>query len=396
MTEEAMRRPSRYRAWPDEVVVIIALFVPESADFAAFLEANREMANLPEPLESLYQLGLMAGHTNFWPILKLRPDHWRLDKTSQQIIQSLAKYYSAVEWYLPFKLTSHVLSAWSHIRIMTLDADYYRSKLCQNSTELDHFLAHFNNLTTLKISMRDTRVVDAVFAFAAQSRQLTHLELTFRINRYVRQTTATANNIIDWFHRQPVRVFKFSGMYFFEYAMKQVVVDVIFNCPTLETLEFSQGLQGLNFTRLTLPMATLKLHKIQSSTYLWQLFQTLVGSGVRHLTLKGELNKFPRNVRDLHLLFETLNQTPIETLEILNCRVRSYALQILVENLPRNRQIHTLILKNAEMTNDHVELLGMAIQNNHSINTIDLSGNDIDPKRIKQLILACTQVEVSS
>ncbi|KAH9125171.1 hypothetical protein AeMF1_004181 [Aphanomyces euteiches] len=399
----------------NDVVLNLASFIQYAADFFSFLEAFRADKSLPEQLEHLRQLGLVKDQSELWPVLKLTANDSKLNRVSFDALHSAASYYKQVfvhsfppslirwlsfdtfkpttEWH--FDMTEDMFwqahSEWTGLQItkLSLDVRFWRKKI--TPADLSGTLHQLGHLTALQLSCVDPLLVDALFVFACNSAQLTQLEVDG--DRF-RLTSSIGNNLIQWFERQPVRAFKFPGwcVQNQDLALKQAVDEVVFNCQTLEILECSEYLATLDFKKLSFPMRTLKFHGVhpRHDHSLAHFAKRLVGSGVRHLALTNDLRENRRRLDGIERLFQLLDGIQIKSLDVSGLLIRGVVWRAVATYLPHYRQLKTLIIKNTGMTNERALMLGAAIQENKSIQELDVSGNKIDGNSIEKLIRACT------
>ncbi|CAK4096417.1 unnamed protein product [Aphanomyces euteiches] len=257
---------------------------------------------------------------------------------------------------------------------------------------LSNVLAPLNHLKTLKLVVKDDSLVGAVFAFAKSSVQLTHLDMDGC--KYPLLTPSIGNNLIAWFDKQPVQVFKFPGWSVNVQHLDLLIAveNIVFNCATLEILECSTFLPWSDYSKLTFPMPTLTLRDLHSSQmYVASAFvKSLTWSAVRHLALTNTVDPSRLLLRGIDTLFQMLVQTQIVTLELAGCRLCEQEWIALAEHLPQYRRVGTLSLVNVGMTSQYAEEIASAMLTNNSIQALDVGGNDLDSECIATLIHACT------
>ncbi|KAG9397837.1 hypothetical protein AC1031_016547 [Aphanomyces cochlioides] len=258
-----------------EVVVKIAFFIPDETDLFGFLETLRPF-NLLGPLEDLYKLGLKYERYELWPKLVLKPSH--IDSVDRYAFEAIVKYYADVkvvnEWtdieWLKKNVNRSVKIEWSiaesipKVKLMDNWIDFRITRL---SIVLNDDIAsswwskivprvpHLTSLEAYIIMEYSTNFFECV----AASDEIIKLELN--IAKYD-MTPRNFTHLTRWFRKHPVRkltcvseiwrIENKSGM--------QALYQVMFNCPTLGTLELSKcNLEFVDFTEMVLPMKSLQL-----------------------------------------------------------------------------------------------------------------------------------------
>ncbi|KAG9397774.1 hypothetical protein AC1031_016624 [Aphanomyces cochlioides] len=250
---------------PVDVIIKIAFCIPVAADLFAFLEALRPY-NLLGPLEHLYQLGMRLDRSFYlWPCLRLPPslDEWSVS------YEAIAKYYSKVIIYdfkhatwLKYHLNPTVKIEWvvkNFPAAWEIPEDIWELRIIQAvrfGFLIDDFsygkdvLSRLKHLESLifcddhdqespirrgQYEDNDSSMWDSVFQFAAESHQLTQLQVA-RHSHTMTETTLV--NLTEWFRSQPVRLFDCKGgtWHQVDNDIKQNFYKAMFNCPTLDEL----------------------------------------------------------------------------------------------------------------------------------------------------------------
>ncbi|KAG9397838.1 hypothetical protein AC1031_016548 [Aphanomyces cochlioides] len=125
-------------------------------------------------------------------------------------------------------------------------------------------LSKLPSLTSLELAIGATDLAD-FFAYLAASEQITDLFLEF--DQY-QLTDFDLMHLTEWFRQQPVKSFECSSGDWIDadYNVKQAFYQAMFSCPTLETLEISTcDLDDIDWTQLDFSMKTLVLDQCGSS-----------------------------------------------------------------------------------------------------------------------------------
>ncbi|KAG9414397.1 hypothetical protein AC1031_013753 [Aphanomyces cochlioides] len=139
-------------------------------------------------------------------------------------------------------------------------------------------------------------------------------------------------------------------------------------------------------------MHMLKFHGVhpRHDYSLTHFARRLVGSGVRHLALTNDFSENRRRLDGIERLFQLLDEIQIKSLDVSGLLIRGHVWRAVAKYLPHYRQVKTLVIKNTGMTNERAMMLAAAIQENKTIQELDVSGNKIDGNSIVKLIHACT------
>ncbi|KAH9111879.1 hypothetical protein AeMF1_013693 [Aphanomyces euteiches] len=149
---------------------------------------------------------------------------------------------------------------WAASQRISVVKSYVRSGVPLN---LIHILPQLHYLSHLTLASNENLAL--ILAFAAQSTRLNELVINiFPWTAHELITAQMANDVIEWFHRQPVRVFQFSNwnLVDLDATLKQLFYQVVFTCPTLEELSiYNTKLDDVDFSGMALSMKSLTLSK---------------------------------------------------------------------------------------------------------------------------------------
>ncbi|CAK4069230.1 unnamed protein product [Aphanomyces euteiches] len=223
---QAIRNDQRTPKLHDIILSNIAEFIADPKVFFAFLQAVVP-ANLHEPYKSIWELQeLEINHSDLWPLLRITD---KLSFSQLEKLQDCISHYpvvrvegmgnvewqqqhlpptTEVHWTLPAKLPP---SQWNELN--SFQTSRVRMKLSRydNDDVLVAVLSDFPHLKALDIRLFEFEGIESILSFAADNTQLTELELSsrFEYDDYLACLTETmVENIIKWFRRQPVRVFR--------------------------------------------------------------------------------------------------------------------------------------------------------------------------------------------
>ncbi|KAF0731359.1 hypothetical protein Ae201684P_006737 [Aphanomyces euteiches] len=290
---------------PVDLMAKIVFFIPDSEDVFALLDILRPHIAFG-PLGDLYQLGLTHDHSSLWPRLTL--DCSMNDTLSIALYESIAKYYSHVlvnvSWYSidwlkkhlnptttiewmaqEFPVTLENIHDWADLPITRL----YLFLESDTPQMWKKALPRMHHLKSLIIENSWGNIED-IYKIVAESAQITELEVNpngFEVDN------AELQHLIEWFHRQPVRVYadSFTNWKLLDYDLRQELCDVMFNCPTLDRLALTDcDLDDMDFSKFSFSMNTLQLYEF----CLWKddlklLASRLKDSKLTHLELDGYL-----------------------------------------------------------------------------------------------------------
>ncbi|KAG9405917.1 hypothetical protein AC1031_003834 [Aphanomyces cochlioides] len=404
-----MEHPAR--RCPADVVMMIGSYIAKPKHLFTYLEALRP-ANLLGPLEHLWQLGLVKKHSDVWPSLVLWNDDVAFDSNVLTSLQAFAKYYKVVEvhdidnlqylnpqyfdpsteWHM-YSNTTRMIDTWQEWTSFRVTR--WQWTLCRNALDLarSSFLAalpQLSYLSSLSLMVQGSTLLDAVLAFASNSRELIELRLDCFLTQRLSVTTEMLQNVIRWFERKPVRMFKFSSWNTrpTDPAVRQTFYRVVFGCPTLDELVcLWTDLNDMDFTNLQLHMRSLVLHRCNlGSDNLSALSDRLPGSTMTHLAVKALEND---NFSGLERLLQVLPSSSIKDLDLSGSYIEQAAWFSLAPLLSSCR-LESLVLVNTSLFSDQIELIARAIQDNGTISRLDCSKNPLDVQGARCLIESTT------
>ncbi|KAG9397789.1 hypothetical protein AC1031_016639 [Aphanomyces cochlioides] len=186
---------------PLDVFIKIAFYLPGAADLFAFLEALRPY-NLLGPLEHLSPI---AKYYSTVAIQDLGQAAWLKKHLDPQ---------TKIEWVVekfPNSVSEIADEVWD-LRIARVRFGFKHNSVSSGK----EILSRLKHLTSLKVHVKHAfstpeilnenhRIWDDIFKFVAQSDQLTEFEF-FRETHAM--TASSLVQLIEWFRRQPVRVFE--------------------------------------------------------------------------------------------------------------------------------------------------------------------------------------------
>ncbi|KAG9397875.1 hypothetical protein AC1031_016530 [Aphanomyces cochlioides] len=422
---------------PLDVFIKIAFYLPGAADLFAFLEALRPY-NLLGPLEHLslnfgfcrrpnkcrclssrptlqslqrpcfhvfhvthlYKLGSRRDHWIYlWPRLVI-PRSFNSWSTSYEAI---AKYYSTVaiqdlgqaawlkkhldpqtkiEWVVekfPNSVSEIADEVWD-LRIARVRFGFKHNSVSSGK----EILSRLKHLTSLKVHVKHAfstpeilnenhRIWDDIFKFVAQSDQLTEFEF-FRETHAM--TASSLVQLIEWFRRQPVRVFECKAGTWDQInkSLNQSFYEAIFNCPTLDKLVLSNcDFHGLDFSRLKFSKRSLQLGYCSiGSEFIISLASRLEISKITQFKLC-----VCRDISIDSIVYLYLTLTDI-----------SFNIENLIKlaQLVENCALETLSLHTILSSRSFVESLVTAIQSNQTIHDLELSLPGITVEEMRLLI----------
>ncbi|KAH9188984.1 hypothetical protein AeNC1_009041 [Aphanomyces euteiches] len=160
---------------PTDVIIKIAVFIPDAADLFTYLEALR-VFNVLGPLEHLHKLG-----TTQTPRFMAEFDNYNCDSSIavHSIVRSYCEWLRThlnpkvqVEWNAnDLPVPEEILDNWTDLRITRLDCYFYS----RDTSKLNEILPRLPHLSALKACLRDT--LDYLCPLVAKSTQLTELQL---------------------------------------------------------------------------------------------------------------------------------------------------------------------------------------------------------------------------
>ncbi|CAK4939942.1 unnamed protein product [Aphanomyces euteiches] len=398
-----------YSPLPTDIVMTISRFLPTSTDLFSFLEALRG-ANHLGPLESLRQLALSKETSELWPSLEISPKDESLTPSARKALESYAMHYNLVqvhdlsciqwlrldrfdpnaEWHLSWKdhIDVDTWNEWTKVQITKIDIT-----MCQEDTYMfqetfEPMLSQLIYLKAIKACFSEPLMAEMILSFAASSAELTHVELQLDHGSYLTITPTMARNVIQWFQRQSVQVLKFSAwsVQIEDAQLRDEFYNAIFSCPTLETLACtSSSMNDIDFTTLSLPMHSLQIQHCHLQSYhIDALASQLVSSGIRHLALR---DVFYQSNAGTVRLFQALSVSSVEVLDISENDFTDETWRTLAPLLRRSR-IKTLLLSSVEMSSEGAMCIAKTIQENDSIQVLDVSHNEIGFEGLRKIILA--------
>ncbi|KAH9116095.1 hypothetical protein LEN26_012937 [Aphanomyces euteiches] len=380
---------------PIDIIIKIAFVIPDATDLFAFLEAFRPYLALG-PLEHLVQLSLTHKYSDFWPWLRLSSS---LGELSMPLIAPIAKFYANVlvddtwhdvEWlkaYLSpvakiewcvngFPTTIDRIDAWTDLPISSL-------KLTVSSDSPANWkdvLFRLHNLTCLHLDA-DCDDLGDIFDFVAKSERITE----FKIYSYGAHHTTERDleNLIEWFRRQPVRVFDAELLAWghHDLSLRQQFCEAMFNCSTLDSLRLLEhsNFEGINFSRLTFPMKTLRLHnETVTADALRSLSGQLEGSKLTHLEVMD-------CIEGAESLFRILPRTCIKSLNFHGFYIDDDGWCTLTP-LFENCGLESLLLGTQHFSKNVIESLAAVMQRNTTISELFLVSETLDSSSFQVLI----------
>ncbi|KAH9101177.1 hypothetical protein Ae201684P_007362 [Aphanomyces euteiches] len=400
---------------PVDVILKIAFLLPDFKDVFALIDIFRPQIAF-EPLEDLYQLGLTHDHSSLWPRLTL--DCSMNDTMSITLYESILKLYSHVlvvdSWYSvdwlkkhlnptttiewmaqEFPVTLENIHDWADLPITRLHLSIERD----TPQMLKKALPRMHHLKSLSIGNSSGDIED-IYKIVAESAQITELEVNpngFEVDN------AELQHLIEWFHRQPVRVYadSFTNWKLLDYDLRQELCDVMFNCPTLDRLALTDcDLDDMDFSEFSFSMNTLQLYEF----CLWKddlklLASRLKDSKLTHLELDGYLVGDDFHGMDsmdywdytcgMECLFNALPSTSIKSLVITGDDVwtdnRFYLIPLL---FPSNCRLEKLAanFSYSSPKSRIVEALALSIRKNHTLYEFHLLKSKISIVDMRMLI----------
>ncbi|KAG9403204.1 hypothetical protein AC1031_005853 [Aphanomyces cochlioides] len=277
---------------PPEIAIKLAFYIPSSVDFFAFLEAFSP-TNLPEPLEQIRQLGVVKKRSDLWPRICLNRDDEKLDPAFQQKLASVVKYYDVViirdvptlPWLTLAHLKTNISLYWcqddSSIETTSI------AKLSQAVTHimsyksswntpnlLNYCLTDYSRLRALDLYIDDALLLESTLSSVADSSQIVELGIDFDAFDHFRDdilfTTSMANSVIRWVKSQPVRYLSFSrwDIQIDNPDVTKSFYEALLNCPTLDELEcIYSKLHGIELASLSFAMETLIFNECEYDAF---------------------------------------------------------------------------------------------------------------------------------
>ncbi|KAG9399926.1 hypothetical protein AC1031_011391 [Aphanomyces cochlioides] len=334
-----------------DLVPHIASFIEAPDDFFSFLEAVGP-PDIPVALKCIWQLGLQMDRSDLWPLLHI--------DTSMDIPfeaqEPCMTYYSIIhieetdnlerlKKHLDSKTEVHwTLSEWTTLRWIDFKLFFVRRLCIDIDCRADDEKMLLDVLTELLVHLKALVLcliyhlynLEKVLALVADSKQLIELEcwkVACRGLKFCIRDTM-AHDILKWFNKQPVRVFRVN--------------------------------------RGSFKLMNKACDKSFSTQYL--IVQRWI-----HLHWASEYNTGTQQ------LFEVLPHTLIRTLEISSTKLNFSEWQLLAQFLPSCR-LESLTLRNCELTNQYVISIAQAIKNNCTITELDLSSNRFEFNAARTLI----------
>ncbi|CAK4068324.1 unnamed protein product [Aphanomyces euteiches] len=392
-----------------DIVVAIAFYIPDASDLFAFLEALRPY-NMLGPLEILLELDQQLDRSSFlWPTLRLPVPlgPWSFS------YESIAKFYSTVAisnlnemawlkthlhpkaklaWFLDeFPATMDILDDYWAGRITQLSV-CLRGDSISSTTKVLHRL---HNLVSLEvydspnINLHDDELRqyhaawDDIFELAAKSNHLVELKISPEFHSMLALNT---EDLIDWFDRQPVRVFEctWGDWLAIDFDLKQELYQAMFNCPTMDTLRLNCcRFRDVDFSQLTFSMRSMQFKNCFSDTnFITQLATRLKGSSVVELEFSDYRDD---SVDGLECLLQVLPQTSIIRLKMDGLPFQSLNLHALLPLL-ENCTLKSLSLLGENFSSAFANALAASLQNNKTICELNLYCRDIAIADMRLLI----------
>ncbi|KAH9131338.1 hypothetical protein AeNC1_019701, partial [Aphanomyces euteiches] len=283
-----------------------------------------------------------------------------------------------IEWILTDKWP--LLSEWTALPITKL----IQSRKANYRKGWTTILPQLQHLTSLQVATNDRGAISDVCAFAAQSRTLVELAI---ICDHGSMTFSAVDHLVEWFNRQPVRLFDYRG-YAYQNPQNYKLFQAIFDCPTLETVKLSGfNLRGADIDEITLFMKSLTLRNCMTSyDFISRLTKRLEGSKTTQLSLEV---RHDFDVTGIYYLFENLRQTSIKHLELRVYCVRIMQLCELTPLIARC-SLESLSLHVSRFSKTLAKKLAHAIQQNQSICELDLKRCAIAFEDIRLMIQSIT------
>ncbi|KAG9397846.1 hypothetical protein AC1031_016556 [Aphanomyces cochlioides] len=319
---------------PADILVKVAIFIADAEDLFAFLEALHRF-NILGPLEQIYKLGAKQKHANLWPSLRIETRS--RNSRRRHSYEAIARYFPKVvvkdvediEWLKKLQIEKieliltdkwPLVGDWTSLPIRTL----IQSRKADIHKGWTNILPQLQHLISLQVATKDTGAINDVCAFAAQSRTLVELAM---ICDHGSMTFSAVDHLVEWFNRQPVRLFAYRGYGYLSSGhdtQNRKLFHAIFDCPTLEILTLTGfNLRHMDFDHVTLFIKSLTLHICNGTNdYVTRLARCLVGSKLTHLSLKKS-SKYNHDATAIHSLFRILPRTSIKHLEMHDYSVRS-------------------------------------------------------------------------
>ncbi|CAK4085019.1 unnamed protein product [Aphanomyces euteiches] len=377
----------------EDVVVKIAFFITEPDDLFAFLDALRS-SKLIGPLEYLWKLSLSNKRSLLWPKLDLS----RLDfknPATPEWVEAIAKYYPCVSiahamdvGWLRRHVSPQARQEWSIISIPN-SRQYWRNWSTLRITQLTilaknvdysgflEALTHLDHLKSLHLSAiaETIRWMDRVLAFAATSAQLEELELITALDHDI--TASMLQDLIKWFNRRPVRVFRFCKWRWRvdDKVLKQTFYETMFNSPKLDRLKVAHTpLDDIDFSNMVMSVRYLHVEDCYlNSEQIGTLATSLERSSVQELILAIYGDPC---IEGIQQLIRALPRMTIKSLElaIYYC---TYVAWDDVVPLLESCKLTSLTLRGGRFDFRTAALLGEALRNNQTIRDITLTGRSL-------------------
>ncbi|KAG9413074.1 hypothetical protein AC1031_016092 [Aphanomyces cochlioides] len=229
---------------------------------------------------------------------------------------------TSIEWNAKeFPVTIENVNNWADLRITRL----YLLIKSDALQPWKHVLPRLHYLKSLRIGDLSGDLGD-VYSIVDKSAQITELEIypmDFRLGN------AELLHLIEWFRRQPVRVYA-DWLMNWGYNLKQELCDVMFNCPTLDRLTLTDCYLGdMDFSNFSFSMNTFELYEFSFWVDLMKLLASrLKESKLTNLVLVGNLvddsidgvveTDYIRDVRYIDGIECLLNVLPLTSIKSLD------------------------------------------------------------------------------
>ncbi|KAG9399794.1 hypothetical protein AC1031_011217 [Aphanomyces cochlioides] len=340
------------------------------------------------------------------------------DTLSIALCASIVKHYSRVyvddPWYSVVWLKNHLnpmtsiewnakefenMNNWAVLRITRL----YLLIKSDTPQSWKHVLPRLHYLKSLRIDDLSGDLGD-VYSIVAKSAQIIELEIypmDFRLGN------AELLHLIEWFRRQPVRVYAdwFMNWGLLDYNLKQELCDVMFNCPTLVRLTLTDCyLVDMDFSKFSFSMNTLELYEFSFWVDLMKLLASrLKESNLTNLVLVDDSidgideTDYIRDVRYIDGIECFLNVLPLTLIKSLDISgfyvsVDAWSSLIPLIFLPNCRlEMLTTDFTFHSAHPNIIETLALSIQKNHTLSEIHLFDCKISIPDMRLLIQSISE-----
>ncbi|KAH9101602.1 hypothetical protein AeMF1_008371 [Aphanomyces euteiches] len=385
----------------EDILSHISAFIAAPDDFISLLEAIGP-DKLQGSFRSIWELGLHMDLADLWPSLRITGG---LSSGQLDILKHYVTFYSIVrvdelvklEWLKKHMRPETELHCTIH---RVPPADYYHELSnfrvtrmwitvhCSEDVELllSSLKELMEHLTALVLHpLFNLRNLDRILYHVSQSKQLTEFECWKSAGQNHRFfiTDQMVQDVVEWFRRQPVRVFRINywEIEVDDPSLKQLLYETIYNCPTLDTFECSKCNQsGIDFTSCSPQMRSLQIRRSMDPSTFEDFVDCLPRSKVMNFKWIPTfshycfIDKIHSYSAGMQRLFEALPLTSIRKLEVSNSHCES-ALWHLWAPLLASSRLKSLTLRKNWLSNEEAILIVQAIKNNNTIEELDLSMN---------------------